>query len=322
MLNITRLLMKTVSLAFFTLMCMNSVNAQEITCDSVPSGLIGVTSMQWVSDTVVQVTVGSNLESKYLQTLLKWDLVTTNLKAIPFPEVANALSMIDALGYEGSFFDQTQPDQVNLEVSPAGDSAILLRQGELTLYDSVDNDETTLGKIPITQINDVYWVNENEIIIVGQSIYGEGYDVAHICTDQICFEQLSQNTGDTFWGNPGVNISEKTIAFYDMFNANLSIFDWGTSSITQQIHLEFNLIPNLKPIWSEDGKSVYVLGLSRNSDFELYQITIDTAEVKNVARLSSEMSAITPNTWLFSEAHNLVLIASALGDRRIFIQCF
>jgi hypothetical protein len=208
------------------LFILSNLKAQDTSCPSVPSGLNNISDLQWVEEGhIATARLGNNPQSLYLQSWLEWDVFSGDLRAVTAPETLKAVQLAEMLGIADDFFSSS--DTTRLRVAPSMQFAIYITESPLphTLYsvDTSNMEITELGRLSanLSQIF-VTWLPNDEAIIVGEPIYGPGYDVVHVCLDGSCFIDLPELAG-TFVDKPTVNVGQETTV-YNSDNSILMLY--------------------------------------------------------------------------------------------------
>ena len=281
-------------------------------CPTVPAGLQRVNSLKWMTENTILLSVGENTQNDYIQRWLVWDVTSGELSSTTLQGVYSALQFAADLGLNDTFYSYV--DRSFLQVSPNTENALYMNDYRL-IWVSDDLEPIELGLLPENFADmEIYWISDNEIVVVIEPLYGEHYAIFHACLDGSCFINLS-DVVDGVFGRPTINSELATVLF--VADSDMVIYDLQTDTVTNRIATEIRTIPFLQPVQDFDSESIYFVGFDTAGIYlNLYQLNIATEQIEVVTSINAEIDV--PMDWLISTDQQYMIFANP----SISIQCY
>lgn len=293
----------------------NSTQAQDPSiCPQPPNGLSRVNSLQWLQpDEIILLSIGEETENEYLQTWLTWDVGTGELAIATIPGVIEALQFSEGLGLYDMLLTNTDP--THLSLSPDLKNAVYMNNDRL--YGVISRDFSNpieLSLLPENRFDlEVSWVSDEQIIVVIEPIYGESYEIFHICLDGSCFINISEMAG-TFTDKPLIDTESNEVIF--LASSVMFFYDLQSNTFTNQVSTELSPSPFLSPVRILDEYIYFIAFDASGVDLQLY--SLDTLDAQIDVETVINPDVFAPLDWVMSENQHYMIFSTP----SVYIQCY
>ncbi|MCA9892741.1 MAG: hypothetical protein KC615_07135 [Anaerolineae bacterium] len=223
--------------------------------------------MSWFDDDqILQFSVTEDRKSDYLRTWVSWNIDTDQLSLVSQPQTLDALRVASALDVYNVLMSSN--DTTHLSMSPDSSRAVYLDDNHLfVVHDFSMPEPVDLGHLT-ENLDDVaiYWITEDDVVVVATPIYGSGFEIFHICTDGECFVNVSA-LADNFTSKPFINKQDETVVFH--IGDEILSYSVREHAIQSRVQLPVRALITLQPIVDADWS--YFVGFDQsNIDLALY----------------------------------------------------
>jgi hypothetical protein len=179
--------------------------------------------------------------------------------------------------------------------------------------DADANDPRELGLVSENLADiDVQWVTNDEAIVIVEPIYGEGYENYHVCLQEDCFNNVSEQVGG-ITGYPDFNPEEGEMVI--QVDSDIVFYHLDTQTLSQRITTDRRLLLNINPIWDTETNGIYFMGFE-GVQLVLYHLDRATEVLRVETTLPPTI--IDPTNWLLNLNQRYILFS----DPNLEIYCF
>jgi hypothetical protein len=289
-------------------------------CPTFPLDLHSISNLEWgVKGQSIRMNIGTSPENLYLKSDIEWDIVSGELKSTTKTGTVEAIQFAEQAKITEKFLGQN--DETHLELSPS------LKYGLYTQKDPVpyqlysfnlDSRKTIKLGLLSENLSAIHyaWYFDDKAVVTVEPMYGSGYQVIDVCLDGSCFTDLSQLINQPV-ERPAILNSQTMLATSSSDTSTVWLYNLSTKKIVSKFTLNVRLLPNLNPIWSENGKSLFLVGFNQDlSKLSVYEFNLGNQNLKEITTLDKNIMSI--NDWLIAPEKNLVV----LSIPEIVVKCY
>lgn len=307
-------------ITLFLLIIFSTSRTLADVCPIFPYKAQVVDNLEWgIKGQTIRISLGQSSENPYLKSGLEWNMISGQLDAITKTGTVEALQFAEQAKISDKFLGLY--DETHLELSPSFTYGLYTQTqpAPYALYSFNTESEKTveLGLVSNRLSKIQYsWYRDDEAVLTITPIYGEGYQVIDVCLDGSCFVNLSQLINQLI-ERPAILSAQGILAVYSTYNntSRIWLYDLNTKKIASEFTVNVRLLPQLNPIWSEDGKSLYMVGFNEDKSTEyVYQFDLGSQKLTVITDLGNTFV----KDWLIEPSKNLI----ALSIPEIVFKCY